>query len=220
MKKKIIAALCAALLVLALPTAALAWVSPQGNTQSNDLTITTAAGVTVRAKAAAAKGSTHGCQLVMTDVTGVMRAENTPSTAELEAMGYTEIASFRVNWLNYIAGHENDHVGAEGDEGTYSFSYNIGSEYANADVIVYVEHEEEGVENEVVNTTASSDGTLTFSTDKLSIHTIVAKKSSNAGAKTNSSNKSPQTGVATLGIAGVAVAAAGAAVVAYKKSNE
>ena len=45
------------------------------------------------------------------------------------------------------------------------------------EVKIYIDHETEGVENEVIEKTASSDGHVTFTTDALSIHTIVAKQS-------------------------------------------
>ena len=88
-------------------------------------------------------------------------------------------------------------------------------------MIVYVDHEGEA-ENEVVQKTASSDGTVTFTTDALSIHTVCAKKASSAAASTDKSSKSPQTGTSTTLVAGVTVAAAVAAAgvaVALKKAR-
>lgn len=207
MKKLIACALAALALAVAAPVTAQAWESPQGNVRSNTLEVTSPAGVPVRV-AAAANGSG---QLTVTNVSEgtdeAVRAENAPDLAELEAEGYTEIGSFRIT--------------ATGDvQPPYSFSYNLGAEYANADVTVYIEHEEEGVDDEVVQKTASSDGTITFTTEHLSIHTIVAKKSSNASATTDKSSKSPQTGVSVLGAAAVtAASAAGAAGVAFSLKN-
>ena len=75
------------------------------------------------------------------------------------------------------------------------------------------------MENEVVTKTASSDGTVTFTTDALSIHTIVAKQSDSKPA-TDTGSKSPQTGLATAAIAGASVVALGSAVVLRKKVSE
>lgn len=203
MKKKIVAALSAALLALALPTAALAWESPTGAVKAETVTVTTASGVTVKA-AAAANGT--GTLTVEEAASGV-RAENAPATAP---EGTDEIGSFKIT--------------ATGDvEAPYNFSYNLGAEYANAEVTVYVQHEEEGVEDEVITKTASSDGTVTFSTQNLSIHTIFAKKAAGAAKATDTSSKSPQTGMNTGVVAGAtataAVAAAGVALALRKRSE-
>ena len=197
MKKKIVAALSAALLALALPTAALAWESPSGDVRSNTLEVTTAAGVPVKVVAAA-----NGTGKIT-----VSESDTKASNAEVTD-GYTEVGSFKITKGGEV-------------EAPYNFSYILGSEYAYADVIVYVDHEGEA-ENEVVQKTASSDGTVTFTTDALSIHTVCAKKASSAAASTDKSSKSPQTGTSTTLVAGVTVAAAVAAAgvaVALKKAR-
>ena len=187
MMKKIVAALSAALLALALPTAALAWESPAGDVR-NTLETTTPAGVSVKVAVAA-----NGTGEIVVEPTDAAAA-NTQATD-----GYTEVGSFRIT--------------ATGDvEAPYNFSYNLGSQYANASVIVYVDHEGKA-DNEVVQKTASSDGTITFSTDTLSVHTVYAKAAEGAaaGATTDKSSTSPQTGLNTPVVAGVtAVAFVGA----------
>lgn len=186
MKKKIVAALAAALFALALPTAALAWESPSGDVRSNTLEVTTAAGVPVKVVAAA-----NGTGKIV-----VSESDKDASNAQATD-GYTKVGSFQIT--------------KEGDvEAPYNFSYNLGSDYANADVVVYIDHEGEAA-NETVQKTASSDGTITFTTDALSIHTVYAKKASSAAASTDKSSKSPQTGTNTTLVAGVTVAAAVAA---------
>ena len=200
MFKKLVAALSAALLVLALPTVAQAWESPTGDVRSNTLETTTASGVPVKV-AVAANG------------TGEITAEPTDTEASnaQPVDGYTKVGSFHI----YDTGNV---------EAPFNFSYNIGSQFANADVIVYIDHQGEGG-TEVVKKTASSDGTVTFSTDNLSIHTVCAKPASGsaAGATTDKSSKSPQTGLNTPVVAGVtaaaAVAAAGVAVALKKARN-
>lgn len=200
MLKKLVAALSAALLVLALPTVAQAWESPTGDVRSNTLEITTASGVPVKVAAAA-----NGTGEIIIEPTDTEASNAQPVD------GYTKVGSF--------------HIYAEGNvEAPFNFSYNIGSRFANADVIVYIDHQGEGG-TEVVQKTASSDGTITFSTDNLSIHTVYAKPASGsaAGATTDKSSKSPQTGLNTPVVAGVtaaaAVAAAGVAVALKKARN-
>lgn len=196
--KKYAAILGALVMALALPVSAFAWVSPTGDVKAPTVTYEAPSGVEVKAAAACNGTGT----LTITPEESV-KASNTEVPE-----GFTEVASFRIESTGDV-------------EPPYQFSYNLGAEYANAEVTVYVDHEGEA-ENEVVTKTASSDGTITFTTDALSIHTIVAKKTDGV-VNTDTGSTSPQTGLNTTAVAvgTVCVAvAAGAVYVARKKVSE
>lgn len=196
--KKYAAILGALVMALALPVSAFAWVSPTGDVKAPTVTYEAPSGVEVKAAAACNGTGT----LTITPEESVKA-----SNAEVPE-GFTEVASFRIESTGDV-------------EPPYQFSYNLGAEYANAEVTVYVDHEGEA-ENEVVTKTASSDGTITFTTDALSIHTIVAKKADDV-VNTDTGSTSPQTGLNTSAVAAgtVCVAvAAGAVYVARKKVSE
>lgn len=196
--KKYAAILGALVMALALPVSAFAWVSPTGDVKAPTVTYEAPSGVEVKAAAACNGTGT----LTITPEESVKA-----SNAEVPE-GFTEVASFRIESTGDV-------------EPPYQFSYNLGAEYANAEVTVYVDHEGEA-ENEVVTKTASSDGTITFTPDALSIHTIVAKKADGV-VNTDAGSTSPQTGLNTTAVAvgTVCVAvAAGAVYVARKKVSE
>lgn len=196
--KKYAAILGALVMALALPVSAFAWVSPTGDVKASTVTYEAPSGVEV--KAAAACNGTGS--LTITPEESVKA-----SNAEVPE-GFTEVASFKIESTGDV-------------EPPYQFSYNLGAEYANAEVTVYVDHEGKA-ENEVVAKTASSDGTITFTTDALSIHTVVAKKADGV-VNTDTGSTSPQTGLNTTAVAAgtVCVAvAAGAVYVARKKVSE
>ena len=196
--KKYAAILGALVMALALPVSAFAWVSPTGDVKAPTVTYEASSGVEVKAAAACNGTGT----LTITPEESVKA-----SNAEVPE-GFTEVASFKIESTGDV-------------EPPYQFSYNLGAEYANAEVTVYVDHEGEA-ENEVVTKTASSDGTITFTTDALSIHTIVAKKADGV-VNTDTGSTSPQTGLNTSAVAvgTVCVAvAAGAVYVARKKVSE
>lgn len=196
--KKYAAILGALVMALALPVSAFAWVSPTGDVKAPTVTYEAPSGVEVKAAAACNGTGT----LTITPEESVKA-----SNAEVPE-GFTEVASFKIESTGDV-------------EPPYQFSYNLGAEYANAEVTVYVDHEGEA-ENEVVTKTASSDGTITFTTDALSIHTIVAKKADGV-VNTDTGSTSPQTGLNTSAVAAgtVCVAvAAGAVYVARKKVSE
>lgn len=196
--KKYIAVIGAMVMALALPVSAFAWVSPTGDVKAPTVTFEAPSGVEVKAAAACNGTGT----LTVTPETEVKAAN-----AEVPE-GFTEVASFKIESTGDV-------------EPPYQFSYNLGAEFANAEVTVYVDHEGKA-ENEVVTKTASSDGTITFTTDALSIHTIVAKKADGA-VNTDTGSKSPQTGLNTAAIAAgtvCAAVAAGAVFVARKKVSE
>lgn len=196
--KKYAAILGALVMALALPVSAFAWVSPTGDVKAPTVTYEAPSGVEVKAAAACNGTGT----LTITPEESV-KASNTEVPE-----GFTEVASFRIESTGDV-------------EPPYQFSYNLGAEYANAEVTVYVDHEGEA-ENEVVTKTASSDGTITFTTEALSIHTIVAKKADGV-VNTDTGSTSPQTGLNTSAVAAgtVCVAvAAGAVYVARKKVSE
>ena len=196
--KKYAAILGALVMALALPVSAFAWVSPTGDVKAPTVTYEAPSGVEV--KVATACNGTGS--LTITPEESVKA-----SNAEVPE-GFTEVASFKIESTGDV-------------EPPYQFSYNLGAEYANAEVTVYVDHEGKA-ENEVVTKTASSDGTITFTTDALSIHTVVAKKADGV-VNTDTGSTSPQTGLNTTAVAAgtVCVAvAAGAVYVARKKVSE
>lgn len=196
--KKYAAILGALVMALALPVSAFAWVSPTGDVKAPTVTYEAPSGVEV--KVAAACNGTGS--LTITPEESVKA-----SNAEVPE-GFTEVASFKIESTGDV-------------EPPYQFSYNLGAEYANAEVTVYVDHEGKA-ENEVVTKTASSDGTITFTTDALSVHTVVAKKADGV-VNTDTGSTSPQTGLNTTAVAAgtVCVAvAAGAVYVARKKVSE
>lgn len=196
--KKYAAILGSLVMALALPVSAFAWVSPTGDVKAP--TVTYEAPSDVGVKVAAACNGTGS--LTITPEESVKA-----SNAEVPE-GFTEVASFKIESTGDV-------------EPPYQFSYNLGAEYANAEVTVYVDHEGKA-ENEVVTKTASSDGTITFTTDALSIHTVVAKKADGV-VNTDTGSTSPQTGLNTTAVAAgtVCVAvAAGAVYVARKKVSE
>lgn len=196
--KKYAAILGTLVMALALPVSAFAWVSPTGDVKAPTVTYEAPSGVEV--KVAAACNGTGS--LTITPEESVKA-----SNAEVPE-GFTEVASFKIESTGDV-------------EPPYQFSYNLGAEYANAEVTVYVDHEGKA-ENEVVTKTASSDGTITFTTDALSIHTVVAKKADGV-VNTDTGSTSPQTGLNTTAVAAgtVCVAvAAGAVYVARKKVSE
>ena len=196
--KKYAAILGALVMALALPVSAFAWVSPTGDVKAPTVTYEAPSGVEVKA-AAACNG---------TGTLTITPAESVKASNAEVPEGFTEVASFKIESTGDV-------------EPPYQFSYNLGAEYANAEVTVYVDHEGEA-ENEVVTKTASSDGTITFTTDALSIHTIVAKKADGV-VNTDTGSTSPQTGLNTSAVAvgTVCVAvAAGAVYVARKKVSE
>lgn len=196
--KKYAAILGALVMALALPVSAFAWVSPTGDVKAPTVTYEAPSGVEVKVAAACNGTGT----LTITPEESVKA-----SNAEVPE-GFTEVASFKIESTGDV-------------EPPYQFSYNLGAEYANAEVTVYVDHEGKA-ENEVVTKTASSDGTITFTTDALSIHTVVAKKADGV-VNTDTGSTSPQTGLNTTAVAAgtVCVAvAAGAVYVARKKVSE
>ena len=194
MKKSIVSLLSAALIALSVPALAFA-ATPSPDTVSAS---TTGANVTVSVSGKKTDADAW-IKVASTD----KKASNAPADAEV-------VASFEVTQQNTQA--------------PYTFSYTLGAAYANADVTVYIQHDDNATE--VVEKTADANGTITFEQSKLSIHTIVAKKAA-AGATTtqkDSGATSPQTGLhtnAAVAVTGAAsVAAAGAAVVLRKKVTE
>lgn len=101
----------------------------------------------------------------------------------------------------------------------YQFAYNLGADCVNAEVTIYVDRETRGVENEVINKTACSDGAVVFTADPLSIHIIVAKQSATKPAADTGAH-SPQTGLLVMAVSGVSAVALGSAFVLRKKVSE
>lgn len=205
LKKKFVALASAALIALSAPVVAIAapttWTSPSGAVKAETIVYSAPSGVSVRAGAAC-----NGTGSLTVEGTADTKAANLPENLP---EGFSEIASFKVT--------------SSGDvEAPYQFAYSLGTEYAGAEVTVYVDHEGKA-DNETITQTAGADGTVTFTTDELSVHTITAKKAANK-TTTDTSSKSPQTGIdssaVVMGTAAAAVVAAGAAVALRKKVSE
>lgn len=193
MKKKLTAVLGAALAMLAIP-ATLAFGAP---TSSEALITDTTTGNGVSAKVTAVNKGDATLSITPTD----QKASNVPAGTDI-------LASFKIE--------------GSGTGAPYTFTYNLGAEYAGADVTVYVDHEGKA-DNEVKQMTAGSDGSVSFTTQTLSIHSIAAKKATGSKAVDNSAT-SPQTGVSNTAViavtAAAAIAAAGVAVSLHKKVSE
>lgn len=199
MLKNKLVALATAIAVMATPVAAMAAVSPSTVTSS---TTASAAAASVTASVSANKVSGNDWIKVEPAASGEI-ASNVP-----EADKDKVVASFVITH--------------QGTEAPYTFSYTLGSEYAGATVTVYIQHDDDTTE--VVTKVADANGTITFTQDKLSIHTLVAEKTNGSAASTDTSARSPQTGVNTAAVAGISivavVAAGGVAVTLRKKVNE
>ena len=107
---------------------------------------------------------------------------------------------------------------ATGTGTNVTFSFNVGSQYANHAFTVYVEH---GKGEAGVNITGvvASDGTLTFTAPSLSIFSVVIGDVVSSSTA-NTGSTSPQTGVDLGTVAGATVVtaiAAGAVFVALRK---
>lgn len=193
MKKKLTAVLGAALAALVLP-ATLAFGATVSESVITDQT--TVNGVAGKVTAI------DGGNVVLTMEPTDQKASNVPAGVEV-------LASFKIE-------------GNDAVKGPFQFSYTLGAEYAGADVTVYVDHEGKA-ENEVIKETAGPDGTVSFTTQTLSIHSIVASKATGE-KQVDTGAKSPQTGLNTTGVAAItvaaAVAAAGVALSLRKKLSE
>ena len=99
-----------------------------------------------------------------------------------------------------------------------TFSFNVGSQYANHAFTVYVEHGN-GEAGENITGVVASDGTLTFTAPSLSIFSVVIGDVVSSSTA-NTGSTSPQTGVDLGTVAGATVVtaiAAGAVFVALRK---
>jgi hypothetical protein len=99
-----------------------------------------------------------------------------------------------------------------------TFSFNVGSQYANHAFTVYVEHGN-GEAGENITGVVASDGTLTFTAPSLSIFSVVIGDVVSSSTA-NTGSTSPQTGIDLGTVAGATVVtaiAAGAVFVALRK---
>lgn len=107
--------------------------------------------------------------------------------------------------------------------GPYTYTFDLGSEFANRYVTVYVQHETGDPLTEVISSRSDASGVVTITTERLSLYTIVIGDAITT-TSTDTSSTSPQTGVDTVTVAAVTgaavVAAAGVAVALRKKVSE
>lgn len=201
MREKLFVTLAAALAIGLTPAVALAEPTLSPNTVTSSVTATaTVSGTPVSANVSCKAGDEGTKPYVKVEST-TEEASNTPAGANV-------VASFVITHQNTLP--------------PYTFSYDLGTEYAGAKVTVYIQHEDGTTE--VVERTADSNGTISFEQDKLSIHTIVADKTEGAAPSTDAGATSPYTGVPTALVAGVTaisvVSATGVAVALRKKVSE
>ena len=192
--KKHFTAAAALALALALPMSAFAAPSPVG-------------------QSATVNGVTMTAQAGQGNIITVEPTDQNAKNVKL-ADGEVVLASFEVT----------------GEASDIDLTFFVGTQYAGARARVFVEHNDGTTE--VLEAVVAADGTVTVHVDKLSIFTIVVDKNSvpaagTAGA-TNFDNgaKSPQTGVnetlaaAATGVALVAAAGCGVAIVSRtRKAN-
>lgn len=192
LKKKLAAAALAAVAALSLvavPVSAFAADSP------NTVTSTTSdnkKGIDVVAGATAKKTRPDG-YIKVTPSDG--NASNVPSSETGRV-----VASFTID--------------QDGVEGPYTFTFNLGPKYAGSTVTIYVEYVDGTTE--VLTKVADANGVVTFTTDKqVARVTLCADESNGTAPATDTSARSPQTGVDVTAVAGLTAAAtAGAGVVA------
>lgn len=180
-----------------------------GVTPATALAAPTLSPSTVTASGSAVSGDAE----ISANVSGKVGGEGTESWIRIEATteqasntpeGASVVASFLITQQNTAA--------------PYTFSYDLGSEYAGAAVSVYIEHDDGSTE--VVERTADSNGTISFEQDSLSVHTIVAEKTGGSSATTDTGASSPYTGVPTALVGGLTVAScacAGGVAVALRR---
>lgn len=198
--RKLMVALAATLLIGVAPAIAMAapTVSPSTVTASGTTTASNGTSVVVNVSGKIGnEGTESWIRMDPTDD----QASNTPEGASV-------VASFVVTQQNTTA--------------PYTFSYELGSEYAGAAVTVYIQHDDGTTE--VVERTADGNGTISFEQDRLCIHTVVAEPTGGASATTDTGATAPYTGVPTTLVAGMTAAscvcAAGVAVALRKKVSE
>lgn len=201
MKKKLTAMICALALAMAMPTLAWASNSPQKVT-SNTCTASQGATLTVTGKT--------------DDSTSKLVVEATSDQASNVSLSATQkiVGTFKVYDV------------PEGSTyGPYTLTFNVGTEYNGATATVFIEHQGRDANLGTETKTATvSNGSVTISTDGLSLVTIAVDSSTVTGATTDASATSPQTGVDMTGIAvataACAIAAVGVGMVLRKKLAE
>lgn len=102
--------------------------------------------------------------------------------------------------------------------GPYSFSYSLGKDYAGKALTVFVDHEG-AAENEAFDGLVADDaGTVAFTTQELSVHTLVVKKADLEAKGTSAGADAPVAGVPSGSlIAGVAAVVIVVAVVVARR---
>ena len=195
LKKKLVAVLAvvAALTLAAAPVTSYAAMSPNTTTS----TTKTDTGVVAGVSSKKTKGD-GWIKITPTDE----QSSNVPSGSKV-------ITSFKVT--------------EDGTEGPYTYSFEIGPEYAGSTIYIYITYVD-GT-SEVITKVADANGTVTFTTEKKAdTITLVGEKSDGTAASKDTSSRSPQTGVDTVAVTGVTgaavVATAGVALALRKKVNE
>lgn len=186
MKKRIASIVCAAMLMLALPT--LAWADPSP-------AVVTGGGTSGNVTANVSfEGNLNG---------GALHVE--PSTQKASNASGDVIATFEV----YTTGDVDIN-------GKITLTFNVGSENAGKVATVYIQHNDGSTEVQTATVAADGSITVKVDgLSYFSIALSDAKASTTSTAKATTSSKSPTTGV-DMGVvaAGSVVAFAGAAVVA------
>ncbi|WP_172135220.1 NPXTG-anchored protein [Adlercreutzia sp. ZJ473] len=206
MKKKITSVLCAAMLMLALPT--LAWAAPSpynsGTVNSTDGTQTS---VNVSCKGGEVKVTPEQAGTTASNYKEGAVKDALVTTFEITAVGNADVSDLNV-------------------------TVSVGKQYANMIARVYIQHGNDinnATSTDYKEVKVAADGTVSFTMDGLSWVTIaIAEGQTPAGTATGSAttgsaasaDKAPQTGVDFTGTAGAAIvmtAAAGCVAVALRK---
>lgn len=209
-KKKIVSLLCAGMLTLSLPT--LAWADPSPSNQATATDPNTSTAITVDSP-------------YNTDNGGVEVAHSTQHASNYQppasGNGDALVSTFEITTWGNLEGR---------DDISVTMVFNVGSQYAGMTARIYVQHNDGTTENHT--TTVSSDGSVSFSMDRLSWVTIAIEAGQTPAAattggttgSTDTSATSPKTGVDMAGAAGVtavaAIAAGGVALALRKKVTE
>lgn len=200
MKKKIAALICTFALVAAMPVLAWAAGSPSKVT-SNTATATQGATLTV-------VGNTTGDCRIIVEPTD-QQASNVQLTSTMKIVG-----TFRVY-----------DEPLDSTDGTYTFTFGGLDAYNGATATIFIEHQNgDAYLGTEVKTATVSNGSVTISSEGLSLVTIAIDTATvtGANASTDASATSPQTDVDLSGVAGAtvacAVAAAGVGIILRKKA--
>ena len=203
--KKLASVLCAAMLMLALPTFAWAAPSPSNQTTATDTNNGTA--LTVQAP-----GAPEGSSLTVEAIGGKASNYEPPTSGKSDVL----VSTFEIKAEG----------GIDPSNVKVDVTFSVGTKYSGMIARVFIQHEIGDPETRTL--TVSADGTVSFTMDRLSVVTIAIEEgqtpASSSASTVDKGSTSPQTGVDFTGVAGatavMVVAAGGVAVALRKKVTE